>query len=131
MSFPLWCLFFAALMLVLTKAPVVVAMARSGEKGYDNSHPRAQQNALTGWGARAMAAHANMFEAFPLFAAAVLVVQVTGTIGTLANVLAGLFIVARILYTLLYLADRATLRSLVWGVGFISCLVMLLLPAMR
>ena len=78
-----------------------------------------------------MAAHANMFEAFPLFAAAVLVVQVTGTIGTLANVLAGMFIVARILYTLLYLADRATLRSLVWGVGFISCLVMLLLPAMR
>jgi len=131
MSFPLWCLFFAALMLVLTKAPVAVAMARSGGKGYDNNHPRAQQAELTGWGARAMAAHSNMFEAFPLFAAAVLVVQVSGSIGTLANVLAGLFIVARVLYTLLYLADRSTLRSLVWGVGFISCLIMLVLPAMR
>lgn len=131
MSFPLWCLFFAALMLVFTKIPVAMAMARSSDKGYDNAHPRAQQQQLTGWGARAMAAHANMFEAFPLFAAAVLVVQVSGSIGMLANVLAGLFIVARVLYTLLYLADRPTLRSLVWGVGFVSCLIMLVLPAMR
>ena len=130
MSFPLWCLFFAALLLVLTKVPVAVAMSRNDE-GYDNSHPRAQQNALTGWGARAMAAHANMFEAFPLFAAAVLTVQVSGSIGMLANVLAGLFIVARVLYTLLYLADRSTLRSLVWGVGVVSCLIMLVLPALR
>jgi uncharacterized MAPEG superfamily protein len=130
MSFPLWCLFFAALLLVFTKVPVAVAMSRN-DKGYDNSHPRAQQNALTGWGARAMAAHANMFEAFPLFAAAVLVVQVSGSIGMLANVLAGLFIVARVLYTLLYLADRSTLRSLVWSVGFVSCLVMMVLPALR
>lgn len=131
MSFPLWCLFFAALLLVLTKVPVALAMARSGDKGYDNAHPRAQQAALTGWGARAMAAHANMFEAFPLFAAAVLVVQVSGSIGMLANLLAGLFIVARVIYTLLYLGDRPTLRSLVWGLGFISCLVMLILPALR
>ncbi|GAA6129710.1 MAPEG family protein [Halopseudomonas sabulinigri] len=131
MSFMLWCLFFAALLLVFTKVPVAMAMARSGDKGYDNSHPRAQQAALTGWGARAMAAHNNMFEAFPLFAAAVLVVQSTGSVGSLANLLAGLFIVARVLYTLLYLADRSTLRSLVWGVGFICCLIMLVLPAMR
>ena len=130
MSFTLWCLFFAALLLVLTKVPVFIAMSRE-DKGYDNAHPRDQQASLTGWGARAMAAHSNMFEAFPLFAAAVLVVHVTGTVGMLANWLAGAFIVARIVYTFLYLVDRSTLRSLVWGIGFLSCLAMLLLPAMR
>ncbi|SDU09533.1 MAPEG family protein [Halopseudomonas salegens] len=128
MSFPLWCLFIAALLLVATKAPVAVAMARSGNKGYDNRHPRAQQAALTGWGARAMAAHANHFEAFPVFAAGVLVAQVTGSAGTLVNTLAALFVLARIGYTVLYIKDVHLLRSLVWGVGFISSVLLLLSP---
>lgn len=130
MSFPLWCLFFAALLIVLTKVPVAIAMARAGDKGYDNRHPRAQQAALTGRGARAMAAHANMLEAFPLFAAGVLVAQVTNLHGFTINLLAGLFIVSRILYTALYLMDMATLRSVVWVVGFLSCLGLLLSPTL-
>jgi uncharacterized MAPEG superfamily protein len=130
MTFPLWCLFFAALMLVLTKMPVAVAMQRSSEKGYDNRHPRAQQAALTGWGARAMAAHNNMFEAFPLFAAGVLVAQVTNLHGSLIDLLAGIFIVSRIAYTLLYLADLHALRSLSWIIGFGCCLGLLLSPVL-
>ena len=129
MSFPLWCLFVAALMLVLTKVPVAVAMTRIDKKGYDNNNPRTQQAALTGWGARAMAAHANMFEAFPLFAAGVLVTQVTNVQGTTVDTLAGLFILARIAYTALYLMDWATLRSVAWGIGFLSSLGLLLAPA--
>lgn len=130
MSFPLWCLFFAALLIVLTKVPVAIAMARSGDKGYDNRHPRAQQAALTGRGARAMAAHSNMLEAFPLFAAGVLVAQVTGMHGFTIELLAGLFIVSRIAYTALYLMDMATLRSVAWVVGFLCCLGLLLSPAL-
>lgn len=128
MNLPLWCLFIAALLLVATKAPVAVAMAREGKKGYDNRHPRAQQAALTGWGARAMAAHANHFEAFPVFAAGVLVAQVTGSSGALIDTLAVLFIIARIGYTVLYIKDVHLLRSLVWGVGFISSVLLLLSP---
>lgn len=130
MTFPLWCLFVAALLLVLTKVPVAMAMARSDGRGYDNRHPRAQQAALTGWGARALAAHTNMFEAFPLFAAGVLVTQVTNMHGSTVDVLAGVFIVARVLYTVLYLADVHVLRSLVWMVGFAVCLALLLMPAL-
>jgi len=130
MSFPLWCLFFAALLIVFTKAPVAVAMAKSGDKGYDNRHPRAQQATLTGWGARAMAAHSTMLEAFPLFVAGVLVAQVTNTQGFTINLLAALFIISRIAYTVLYLLNLDKIRSLVWGVGFISCLGLLLSPAL-
>ncbi|PKM04789.1 MAG: hypothetical protein CVV16_03615 [Gammaproteobacteria bacterium HGW-Gammaproteobacteria-6] len=131
MTFPLWCLFVAALLLVLTKIPVAIAMARSSKAGYDNRYPRLQQLALTGWGARAMAAHANMFEAFPLFAAGVLVVQATGSLGDSVNVMAGLFVVSRVLYSLFYLLDWHLLRSLVWGVGFIASLGLLLSPALH
>lgn len=130
MSFPLWCLFAAALLIVLTKVPVAMAMARSSDKGYDNRHPRAQQATLTGWGARAMASHANMIEAFPLFAAGVLVAQVTLTQGSTINLLAGLFIVTRIAYSALYLMNLDKLRSLVWIVGFFCCLGLLLSPAL-
>lgn len=129
MSVPLWSLFIAALLLVLTKVPVAVAQGRSG-KGYDNANPRAQQAALTGWGARALASHQNMIEAFPLFAAGVLVVLVTGTSGSLANVFCLLFIGCRLAYSAFYLMNLATLRSLVWVAGFICCLGLLLIPAL-
>ena len=38
----------------------------------------------------------------------------------LVNLLAFVFTGARVLYILLYLSNKATLRSLVWGVGFLS-----------
>lgn len=130
MSFPLWCLFVAALMLVLTKIPVGIAMARIDGRGYDNRNPREQQAALKGWGARALAAHQNMFEAFPVFAAGVLVTQVTNVQGMTIDLLAGLFIVTRVLYTVLYLIDLHAMRSLVWMVGFGCSLALLLAPAL-
>ena len=78
MSIPFWCLFFSALLIYLAKAPVAKAMSEEGG-GYDNRNPRAQQARLTGFGARAVAAHQNSIEIFPLFAAGVLVAQVTQT----------------------------------------------------
>lgn len=130
MTFPLWCLFVAALLLVLTKMPVAVAMQRSSAKGYDNRHPRAQQAALTGWGARALAAHQNMFEAFPLFAAGVLVAHSSSLHGSTIDLLAGVFVLTRVLYTVCYLANWHALRSLSWIIGFLSCLGLLLSPAL-
>lgn len=53
------------------QGPVARAMAEEGGGRYDNHHPRAQQARLTGFGARALAAHLNSIEAFPLFAAGV------------------------------------------------------------
>ena len=43
-------------------------------RGYDNRHPGAQQHALTGFGARALAAHQNSFESLIIFAVALAVV---------------------------------------------------------
>lgn len=38
------------------------------------------------------------------------------------------FIVARLLYTVCYVTDRATLRTLCWTIGYLSVVGMFLLP---
>ncbi|MOA31882.1 MAPEG family protein [compost metagenome] len=128
MTLPFWCVLISALLIFLAKVPVAKAMNAAG--GYDNHHPRAQQARLTGFGARALAAHQNSFEAFPLFAVGVLMAHVTQTHGPLVNILAVTFVVARVLYLVLYWADLHWQRSLVWVVGLLCSLLLMLSPAL-
>lgn len=60
---------------------------------------------------------AELLEALAIFAAAVLTAHLAGAPQGSVDALALAFIVARLLYVACYLADRATLRSLVWLVG--------------
>ncbi|MEW6981601.1 MAPEG family protein [Colwelliaceae bacterium 6471] len=109
------CLFIAAILPYIAKAPVAYAMNKLG--GYDNNHPRAQQAKLTGFGARALAAHQNAFESLIVFSAAILTAIATQTINDTIALLAITHIIARILYNLLYLYNVGTLRSIVWAIG--------------
>ncbi len=126
MSVALYCVFFAALLIMISKMPVAVAMHQLGR--YDNAEPRRQQGELTGWGFRALSAHQNSFEAFSLFAAGVLVATLMKVDSQAVDVLAVIFVLARVLYNLLYLVDKGTLRSLSWGVGYGCSLALLLSP---
>lgn len=119
MSLPLFCVVVQMGVTYLTKIPVAIAMGREGH--YDNRTPRDQQSRLTGWGRRALAAHQNGFEVFPIFAASVFVGHLSGGHGPWFSGLAITFVLSRLIYTALYLADRSTLRSLVWGVGMACC----------
>ncbi|AYC33328.1 MAPEG family protein [Pseudomonas cavernae] len=130
MSIPFWCVLIAALLIYVAKIPVAKAMKAEG-RGYDNHHPRAQQARLTGFGARAHAAHLNSIEIFPLFAAGVLMAHSADVFGWWVDVLAVLFVLSRVLYLLLYWADWHLQRSLVWGVGLLCCLLLMLSPAIR
>ena len=120
------CLMIAALLIVLTKVPVALAMARE-DRGYDNRNPRAQQSRLSGYGARALAAHQNTIEAFPIFAAGVLLAMVTGAQGSWLPMLSLVFIAARLVYWACYLADIHWLRSLAWLIGFGTSIGLMLL----
>lgn len=117
MQIAIGCLIFSALMLVLTKVPLALEMAREG-RGYDNRNPRQQQARLTGFGARALAAHQNMLEAFPIFAAGVLIALWSGATGSWLTGLSLGFVAARIGYSICYWADAATLRSVFWVAGY-------------
>ena len=112
------CLLIATLLPIIAKSPVAVAMNNAG--GYDNNHPRAQQGKLTGFGARALAAHQNAFESLIFFAPAVLLAIATNNSSELITQLAIAHVTARVLYNAMYLLDFGILRSLVWSVGFLT-----------
>ena len=128
MTIALWCLFGAALLHIFSKAPLFLQQAKA-EKGYDNSNPRQQQNALTGAGQRALAAHQNQIESFPLFAAGVLVATIMKTHPGAVDILAITYIVSRCLYLYLYISDRPSLRTTVFMFGYFASIGLICSPA--
>jgi uncharacterized MAPEG superfamily protein len=116
-----YCVLIAGLMPYLW---TLIAKVRG--RRFDNANVRTWQAGLTGLPLRAHAAHLNSFEAFPLFATAVIVARLTGADQGRVDALAIAFIGFRLLFGLLYLADKATLRSLVWLAAMV-CVVMIFL----
>jgi uncharacterized MAPEG superfamily protein len=114
-----------ACILIAGILPIVSAsIAKAGFKGYDNHNPRDWLARQTGFRARANAAQANAWEAFPFFAAAVLSAQFMTVPQPRIDALAIGFVVARVIYLALYLADRAALRSVVWTIGWGLCIAL-------
>ncbi len=114
MTFAYWMILIATILPTLT---VGVAKGAAGRK-YDNSAPRAWAENLQGWMRRADWAQRNHFEALPGFAAGVFVAELSHVPQGRIDLLAGIFIAARLAYTACYLANLAGLRTLVWALGF-------------
>ncbi len=108
MTIAFWCVLVAAL---LPYAPFGLV------KGLDAKNPRVKVRDLTGLPARAHSAHLNAFEAFPPFAAAVIISHLTLGANAWTNILALAFLVARFAHMGFYLADQSTLRSAAFGIG--------------
>ncbi|MBN9229891.1 MAG: MAPEG family protein [Legionella sp.] len=119
------CLLIAVLLPYAVRMIVAYHMGKEGQ--YDNNLPRAQQSRLTGIGARAVAAHQNGFESLLVFATAALTALTTQHVGTTIQYLAITYIVSRIVYNVLYLLDKASLRSVIWLIGFACSLIILVL----
>ena len=121
MTTPLWCLVF------VTFLPIVYAWVAGYYKNkafgsVDNNNPRVQGALLEGAGARAVAAQSNAWEALAMFTPAVLVAHVSGAgSGSAAAYAALVFVVARLLHGVFYVADKAALRSLSFIVGLACC----------
>jgi len=130
MTIPFICVLIAFLLIVLTRIPVGAAQGRAAG-GYDNKNPRDQQAKLEGWGRRAQAAHLNTIEAFPPFAAAVIIAHIAGATPATSTALALTFIAARVVYPFLYIGNVAGLRSLVWIVGLGANIGLFVLPLFR
>ncbi|NBN66054.1 MAPEG family protein [Pannonibacter tanglangensis] len=111
MSIALWCVLAAAFL------PMVAVLPAKMMKGFDNARPRDPAFFAEGFRARAQWAQANGFEAFPLFAVAVIVGIGQGGDQAWIDQLAVLFILMRLIYTVCYWTDRATQRSLAWTVA--------------
>lgn len=117
------CALLAVLMPYFAKVPVAIAMAKLGQ--YDNKHPRSQQVKLTGFGARALAAHQNCFESLAVFAVAIAVVLGTKSVNAVTETLAVTHIVSRTFYCTFYWLNLDIIRSLVWFIGLGTAIAMI------
>lgn len=122
MPIALWCVLIAAIL------PIAAVVPAKLNKDFDNANPRDPAYWSGGFRARAQGAQANGFEAFPFFAAAVIIGLGQGGDPVWIDRLAELFIGLRMIYTLCYWTDRATPRSLAWTAGFAATIAIFTSP---
>jgi uncharacterized MAPEG superfamily protein len=121
------CVFGALMLYLLTIAPIKWI----GFRRFDNANPRDPGFYQGPIGSRALGAHQNGIEAFPFFAAAVLLAEFRGGPQRIINELAVLFLIVRVAYVLTYVGNRPSLRSILWALGFLINVAIFFLPAIR
>ena len=119
MTIALWCVLAAGVLPYLA-----TVIAKVGGARFDNRDPRAWLDRQSGWRRRADNAQRNGFEAFPFFAAGVLVAQLVHAPQGRIDLLALVFIAARLAYLACYLVNRHYLRSLSWLVGWTATVLL-------
>lgn len=116
-----WCLLVAALLplacAVIAKWGMIGRPRREG--GYDNNNPRAWLARQNDWRARANHAQANTIEALPFFFAAVIIAHQLHALQVRLDIFAFMFVVLRIAYIMMYVADMATSRSILWALALL------------
>lgn len=127
MTIAYWCILIAAVL------PYVwVSIAKASGQRYNNRDPRAwlsrQENPRS---TRANGAQLNAFEAFPAFAAAVLMAQIAGVDAGRIGMLAMAFVAFRVLHGVFYLSGHHYVRSLVWSAGFLCVAALMAQAALR
>ena len=122
-----WCVFGTLLLYLLT----IVSVKWISWRRFDNSRPRDAAFYADPIRARALGAYQNGIEAFPFFAAAVLLAEFRQAPQHLIDELAILFLIVRIAYVFTYLGDRPTLRSILWSLGFAINVAIFFMPAIK
>lgn len=118
------CLPGAVLLYILT-----IGLAKgSNLKAFNNGDPRDPAFYAIGFRKRALGAHNNGIETFPLFAAAVLLAEMRHAPQGLIDALAVGFIAVRVGYVAAYLGDKPTVRSALWTVGLVITLAIFFAP---
>jgi uncharacterized MAPEG superfamily protein len=122
-----WCVFGTLMLYLLT----IASIKWIGFRRFDNARPRDPNFYDDPIAARALGAHQNGIEAFPFFAAAVLLAEFRIAPQRLIDELAILFLIVRIAYVFTYLGNRPTLRSILWSIGFAINIAIFFMPALR
>lgn len=115
-------MYFAYWMVLAAAFLPYAATAYAKRGSADNHTPRLYAETLTGARRRADWAQRNHFEAFPTFAAGVIIASIAGAPHMTIDWLAGIFVALRVIYTFAYITDRATLRSILFMLGSVCVL---------
>lgn len=101
------------------------SMNRDGLAAW-NASPRDSAPSFSPLTGRLRRAVDNHFEALVFFTIAVVLVQFTGSNGTLTAACAWAYLVARILYVPAYALGWVPWRSVIFGIGFVATMAMIL-----
>jgi uncharacterized MAPEG superfamily protein len=119
-----WCVLGAVLLYLLTNAPFKAL----GRHDFDNQNPRDPAFYKQPLRARALGAHINGIETFPVFAFAVLLAEFRNCPQSRLDALALMFVVLRLLFVLAYLKGWGWTRTAIWNLGFLANLAIFLMP---
>ncbi len=119
MTIAFWCVLVA---IFLPYVWTYVAKFTTGFRPRDNHNPREYLARLEGPAKRAHWAEQNTFESVPGFMAAVIIAHIAHAAQGWVDGLAVAYILLRLFYGVLYMADKAMLRSLVWAAS-LACVV--------
>jgi uncharacterized MAPEG superfamily protein len=116
-----WCILTMAILPIACAGLAKFGMfsVKRKDGGYDNNNPRAWLNNQADWRARAHAAQANTFEALPFFFAAVIIAHILQAAQTRLDILAFTFVLLRVAYVVVYVADMANTRTAIWVLAFL------------
>ncbi len=116
---------------ILTYAPFLVVAWSRLQAGYNQSAPRAMFDKLPAYAQRATWAHQNSFEALTIYGLAALMAYATGVESHWAKIAAIAFIVARLFYSVFYIANLPLGRSLMFAIGSVSGWTLFALSILR
>ena len=116
---------------ILAYAPFLVVAWGRLQNGYDQSAPRAMFDKLPAYAQRATWAHQNSFEALTIYGLAALMAYATGVESGWAKIAAIAFIIARLLYSVFYIANIPLLRSAMFAIGSLSGWTLFALSILR
>ena len=122
MSIALWCVFLAGIM------PYLIVLLAKGGGDLDGDQTQPWEKRLTGYKARAYAAHQNAMDIFPFFTIAVMMAEMQRAPREMLDYMALGFIVLRVIYTIFSLMDQTTLRSITWALAWLTATGIFLLP---
>jgi len=125
-----WALLLGAGVVVASMVPLGAARSQADFQITDLAAPRAMFERLPAWGKRATWAHQNSFEAFILFAPAVLLALLSGASGAVVSTAALAWPALRLAYIAAYVANLPPLRSLCWA-GAMICTGVLYVEGLR
>ena len=125
MTIAFWCVLITGIL------PYIAVGIAKMDKGYDNNAPRDWLATRSGKQKRAYAAHLNSFEAFPFFAAGVVVAHLAAGPTSIVDTLAFAFVLVRIAYIWCYITDRASMRSIIWIIGFALTVALFMIAGFR
>ena len=122
MTIAYWCI------LITIIFPYFFTVLAKTSSIYNNHDPRQYLQSLTGWRKRAHYIQLNCFEITPSFGIAVIIASLIHARQLSIDTLALTFVVSRLCYAICYLVDKASLRTLFWGLGILCVIGLFLLP---